>query len=111
MTVPSMPMRSEFARFIPAMAPVAPRQMLPPPTTTASSNPPRSIALDDLASEEVDRRRIDRLVARGRGEGLTRQLQDDASHGYDLSPDDHLGEGRDRRAPRNWAMVCFSSCT
>ena len=46
MTVPSMPMRSEFARFIPAMAPVAPRQMLPPPTTTASSKPPRSIALE-----------------------------------------------------------------
>jgi len=26
---PSMPMRSEFARFMPAIAPVAPRQMLP----------------------------------------------------------------------------------
>ncbi len=45
MTVPSMPMRSELARFMPAIAPVAPRQMLPPPTTTASSSPPRSMAL------------------------------------------------------------------
>ena len=37
MTVPSMPMWSDWVASMPSMAPVRPRQKLPPPTTTATS--------------------------------------------------------------------------
>ena len=43
MTVPSIPMASDVERSMPAISPVAPRQMFPPPTTIANSRSSSSL--------------------------------------------------------------------
>src|ERR1019366_10716519 len=94
-TVPSIPIRSLLARFIPAIAPVAPRQMLPPPTTTASSSPPRSMAwaISRARKSTVVASIVSSLAAEAKAspESLS------TTRRTGLAPDHHLGEGHDAR--------------
>src|ERR1700722_1357239 len=95
-TVPNMPMRSEFARFIPASSPVAPRQMLPPPTTTASSRPPRSMAaaISIARKSPVDASMVSSLAAEA---NASPESFNTIRRTIVLSPDDYLSVRRYRR--------------
>src|SRR5271169_2009618 len=92
-TVPSMPIRSLLARFIPAIAPVAPRQMLPPPTTTASSSPPRSMAwaISRARKSTVVASIVSSLAAEARASPESLRT----TRRTELAPDHHLGVSHD----------------
>src|ERR1700722_18005408 len=95
-TVPNMPMRSEFARFMPASSPVAPRQMLPPPTTTASSSPPRSMAaaISTARKSTVEASMVSSLAAEA---NASPECFTTIRRMIVLPPDDYLSVRRDGR--------------
>src|ERR1700689_2517179 len=95
-TVPNMPIRSEFARFIPASSPVAPRQILPPPTTTASSSPPRSMAaaISTARKSTVEASMVSSLAAEANASPESFKT---IRRTIVLSPDDYLSVRRNRR--------------
>ncbi len=60
-TVPSIPMWSDWVASMPDMAPVRPRQKLPPPTTTQTSTSMLADG-DDLARRVFERRGVETLA-------------------------------------------------